>query len=72
MVRMIRRGEQTGRADDNPETIKNRLKVYHESTTPLRDYYMKEGKYRRIDGQGDVDAIFSRISAAIDSPEAAS
>lgn len=72
MVRMIRRGQQTGRADDNPETIKNRLKVYHESTTPLRDYYMKEGKYRRIDGQGDVDAIFSRISAAIDSPEAAS
>ena len=33
---------------------------------------MKEGKYRRIDGQGDVDAIFSRISAAIDSSEAAS
>ena len=47
IVRMIRRGEQTGRADDNPETIKNRLKVYHEATTPLRDYYMKEGKYRR-------------------------
>lgn len=32
---------------------------------------MKEGKYRRIDGQGDVDTIFNRISAAIDSPEAA-
>ena len=57
--RMILRGQQTGRADDNPETIKNRLKVYHESTTPLRDYYIKEGKYRQIKGTGSIDDIFS-------------
>ena len=53
--RMLRRGQQTGRADDNPETITNRLKVYHESTTPLRDFYIKEGKYRQINGSGSVD-----------------
>lgn len=64
--RMLRRGKETGRADDNPETIKNRLKVYHESTTPLRDFYIKEGKYRPIQGSGSVDEIFKSIAAAID------
>lgn len=65
--RMINRGKQTGRADDNPETIKNRLKVYHESTTPLRDYYINEGLYRPINGHGSVDDIFTDIAKAIDS-----
>lgn len=64
--RMLRRGKDTGRADDNPETIKNRLKVYHESTTPLRDYYIKDGKYRPINGSGDIDQIFNQITSAID------
>jgi adenylate kinase len=63
--RMILRGKQTGRADDNIDTIKNRLKVYHESTTPLRDYYMDRGKYRRINGSGSVEDIFASIAAAI-------
>ena len=65
--RMIKRGAQTGRADDNIETIQNRLKVYHESTTPLRDFYIKEGKYRQIHGSGSVDEIFANIAAAIES-----
>lgn len=64
--RMIKRGAQTGRADDNLETIKNRLKVYHESTTPLRDFYIREGKYRPIKGSGSVEDIFADIAAAID------
>ena len=64
--RMIKRGQQTGRADDNLDTIKNRLKVYHESTTPLRDYYVAEGKYRPIHGSGSVEDIFNSISSAID------
>ncbi len=65
--RMIKRGAQTGRADDNIETIQNRLKVYHESTTPLRDFYIKEGKYRQIHGSGSVDEIFANIASAIES-----
>ena len=59
--RMIKRGQQTGRADDNIDTIKNRLQVYHESTTPLRDYYINEGKYRAINGHGSVEEIFAEI-----------
>lgn len=59
--RMVERGRQTGRADDTPETIKNRLKVYHSQTSPLRDYYISEGKYHAIDGSGDVQAISDAI-----------
>lgn len=67
--RMIKRGQATGRADDNPETIKNRLKVYHESTTPLRDYYKRQGKYRAIKGTGSVDSIFAEIARVIDAAD---
>lgn len=63
--RMIKRGQQTGRADDNIDTIKNRLQVYHESTIPLRDYYINEGKYRAINGHGSVEEIFAEIVRAI-------
>lgn len=67
MDRLIKRGAQSGRSDDNPETIGKRLKVYHSTTSPLRDYYTAEGTYRAIEGTGLVDEIFSRITEAIDS-----
>ena len=63
--RMINRGKETGRADDNLDTIKNRLKVYHSQTSPLRDYYMNEGKYHSINGSGDVDEIAERINNSL-------
>ena len=52
---------QSGRSDDNPETIKKRLDVYHNSTSPLRDYYKEQGKYHAIDGKGDVESIYNSI-----------
>ena len=67
MERLIKRGAQSGRSDDNPETIGNRLKVYHSTTSPLRDYYTADGTYRAIQGSGLVDEIFSRITEAIES-----
>lgn len=66
MERMIRRGKETGRADDNPETIKNRLKVYHDQTHPLREYYTNEGIYLTINGSGIVDEIFNDIVKGLD------
>ncbi len=63
--RMINRGKQTGRADDTPETIKQRLKVYHSQTQPLRDYYISEGKYHGIEGSGKVEEIFDRIRTSL-------
>lgn len=64
--RMIQRGKQTGRADDNEETINNRLKVYHNQTEPLKEHYIGKGKYMKINGLGSVDDIFSDIASQID------
>lgn len=64
--RMLNRGKLTGRADDNEETIKNRLDVYHKQTSPLADYYKKEGKYLPINGSGVVDEIFDNIAHSIE------
>ena len=64
--RLINRGKQTGRADDNPETIKTRLDVYHNQTAPLKKFYTERGQYHPFDGSGDVDGIFSNISNHID------
>lgn len=64
--RMIARGKETGRADDNLETIKKRLDVYHNQTSPLKDYYTKEGMYMPVKGHGAVEDIFLDISRGID------
>ncbi len=66
VARMLKRGAETGRADDNIDTILNRLKVYHNQTEPLKDHYKGKGKYIHIDGLGSIDTIFSSISSAID------
>lgn len=66
IARMLHRGEVEGRADDNPETIKNRLDVYHNQTLPLADYYKKEGCYIPINGLGVVDEIFENIATGIE------
>lgn len=64
--RILKRGQETGRADDNLETVKKRLDVYHTQTSPLRDYYIAEGKYHGIEGSGDVNRIFSDIKERLD------
>ena len=63
--RLIKRGEQTGRADDNLATIENRLNVYICQTAPVKEYYEKQGKYFPVDGQGSIDEIFERIEKQI-------
>ncbi len=64
--RMIKRGQETGRTDDNIDTIKTRLDVYHNQTMPLRDYYLKENKYIPVNGIGIVDEIFDDIAAGLE------
>lgn len=64
--RMINRGKMTGRADDNEETIKKRLHVYHNQTSPLRDHYKKQNKYVAIDGNREIDHIFDSIVSELD------
>lgn len=59
--RLLKRGQESGRSDDNLETINERLNVYNSQTAPLRDFYLREGKYHGIKGSGAVDEIFSEI-----------
>ncbi len=66
MTRLIKRGQETGRTDDNEETIKKRLVVYHSQTAPLIDWYKSEGKYQHIQGVGTMEGIFADIVAAIE------
>ena len=66
MERLINRGKTSGRADDNEETIKKRLVVYHSQTSPLIDWYKNDGKYQHINGLGTMEGIFAEIAEAID------
>nr|WP_321376317.1 adenylate kinase [uncultured Bacteroides sp.] len=66
ITRLIKRGQECGRADDNMETIKKRLVVYNTQTSPLKDYYKKEGKYQYIKGLGTLESIFADIVTAVE------
>jgi adenylate kinase len=59
--RLLKRSEMEGRADDNLETIQNRIHVYENQTRPVIEYYHKQDKARPVDGLGSVDDIFNRI-----------
>ena len=63
--RLLKRGQVSGRSDDNLETIQKRLDVYHNQTRPLKDFYQKEKKYRAIPGMGSIDDIFESIKKEI-------
>jgi adenylate kinase len=54
-------GRSEGRSDDNPETVRERLRVYHEETEPLAAYYEDRGLLRRVDGSGDPDAVYAQV-----------
>lgn len=63
--RLLKRAQESGRSDDNPETIKKRLEVYHNQTQPLREHYINKEKYIPINGSGDVNAIFNLIKEGL-------
>ena len=63
--RLIKRGQESGRSDDNLETIKQRLEVYHTQTSPLKEYYTAEGKYHAIEGSGSISGIFEKIKCSL-------
>ena len=63
--RLAGRAQAEGRADDSPEAVRNRLKVYEEQTAPVVDYYRNLGKLAHLDGVGSLDQVFTRIVEAI-------
>lgn len=66
--RILKRGQTSGRADDNDEaTVRKRIAVYKSETAPVFDYYAKMGKSMNINGLGSIDEIAGRLSDAVDS-----
>jgi adenylate kinase len=59
-------GTLTQRKDDAPETVQERLRVYHEQTEPLVDYYKKQGKLRVVHGTDDTDSTSRDIMNALE------
>jgi adenylate kinase len=53
------------RPDDNPDTVRNRLAVYHEQTKPLVDYYKEQGKVRVIDGEQPIEEVTKALEQAM-------
>ena len=65
--RLLKRGKEQGRSDDNLETIENRIRVYEDQTSPVMGYYESQGKYRGVEGVGSIEDIFGRLSGIIES-----
>jgi len=68
LVRRIeKRAAETGgeRADDNADTLKRRLQVYHDQTAPVLPYYQRDGKLRVIDGAQSVEEVTAAIKAVL-------
>jgi adenylate kinase len=63
--RLAGRAKAEGRADDSPDAVRNRLRVYEEQTAPVVDHYRTQGKLAHLDGVGSLDDVFTRILEAI-------
>ena len=64
--RLLNRGKTSGLADDNAETIRKRLEVYHSQTAPLAAWYTAEGKLHAIKGYGALEEINAALCGVID------
>ena len=64
--RLIKRGKESGRADDNPVVIQNRLEVYRNQTEPLKEYYKKKGKLLTVKGNNSIEDVFEKIVEMLD------
>ena len=58
-------GELIQRADDNEETVKNRIKVYHEQTEPIKEYYKKTGKLVEAYGEEEIEDTTKKVAEAL-------
>lgn len=64
--RLLLRGKDSGRADDqDPTVIQKRIDVYNGETMPVKDYYTAQGKYKGINGIGEIEIIFNELCDAI-------
>jgi len=65
--RLLSRGKSSGRADDQDQSvIENRINVYNEKTSPLIEYYKKQGKHYGINGMGTIEEIAGRLKEVVE------
>jgi adenylate kinase len=64
--RLLKRGETSGRADDNAESIKKRFKTFVEKSKPVIDHYASVGKVRLISSEDDPETVFANTCAVVD------
>ena len=65
--RLLARAEESGRPDDKDENVvENRINVYKEKTEPVIEYYKRQGKCLPVNGMGDIDDIFTRLSKVLE------
>jgi adenylate kinase len=65
VARLLKRAEIEGRADDNEETIRIRMRVYREETAPLLEYYKNKNLLVKIDGDRSIEAVQADLLATI-------
>ncbi len=63
--RIAGRAAAEGRADDSPDSVRTRLKVYDDQTAPVIEYYRQRGQLTVVDGVGSLDEVFSRLVEAL-------
>jgi adenylate kinase len=65
MEQRVRENPGAARPDDNPETLRNRLAVYHRQTAPLLDYYQRQKKLQTVDGMAPIAQVSSAIHVIV-------
>ncbi|MCB0843065.1 MAG: adenylate kinase [Bacteroidetes bacterium] len=65
VVRLVKRGIDSGRADDNEETISKRIIEYNEKTLPVESYYQSQNKLHRVEGVGSIEEIGQNIASVL-------
>lgn len=63
--RIAGRAKQEGRADDSEEVVRNRMRIYHEKTAPVIDYYAGRGLLTHVLGDGSIEVILERILSVL-------
>lgn len=65
-ARLLKRGETSGRSDDNAETIRKRFKTFVEQSLPVVDHYEKQGKAYKISATQTPDEVFVEVQKVLD------
>ena len=65
LQRLLKRGETSGRADDNLESIKKRFQTFLEQSMPVVDHYEKQGIVKKVSCVDDVETVYSKVRAII-------